>query len=76
MKITILRKLLADRPTLVTFGLALAVMLFIGAATGMLLDQQIQQQSHNAFAAANKHAGCHKCASAKWLPVRYTNVIN
>jgi hypothetical protein len=58
MKIIIpkIRKLLADRPTLVTFGLVLAIALFIGAAIGMLSDQQIQKQSHEAFDVANKHA--------------------
>jgi hypothetical protein len=64
MKMTILRirKLLADRPTPVTFGLTLAIVLFIVPAIGMLLDQQqIEQQSHEAFAVANKHAGCHTC---------------
>ena len=81
MKMTILRirKLLANhRPTLVTFGLALAIVVFIVPAIGMLLDQPIQQQSHEAFAASNKHAGCHTCggASAEWAPVRYSDVIN
>jgi len=44
----------------------------------MLLDQQIQQQqSHEAFAASNKYAGCHTCgSSAEWAPVRYSDVIN
>jgi hypothetical protein len=80
MKITILRirKLLADRPTLVTFGLALAIVVFIVPAIGMLLDQQIQQQqSHEAFAVANKHARCDTCGgSAEWVPVQYTHVIH
>jgi hypothetical protein len=74
-----IKKLLADlRPMLVTFGVTLAIVLFIGAAIGMLSDQQIQQQSHEAFAASNKHTGCHKCrgASAEWAPVRYSDVIN
>ena len=79
MKITIprIRKLLADRPTLVTFGLILAIVVFIGAAIEMLSDQQIQQQSHEAFAAANKHARCDTCggASAAWAPVHYSDVI-
>ena len=72
MKMTIpkIRKLLADhRPMLVMFGVNLTIVLFIVPAIGMLLDQQIQQQqSHEAFAVANKHAGCHKCggASAEW----------
>jgi hypothetical protein len=64
MKITIprIRKPLVDhRPTLVTFSLALAIVVFIGSAIGMLLDQPIQQQSHEAFAAPNKHAVCHTC---------------
>ena len=70
--------MLVARPTLVTFGISLAIMLFIVPAIGMSLDQQIQQQSHEAFAVANKHAGCHKCggASAEWPPVRFTNVID
>jgi hypothetical protein len=81
MKIIIpsIKKLLADlRPMLVTFGVTLAIVLFIGAAIGMLSDQQIQQQqSHEAFAVANKHAICHTCgASADWAPVHFTNVIN
>jgi hypothetical protein len=81
MKITILRirKLLVDRPTLVTFGLALAIVVFIGTTIGMLSDQQQiqQQQSHEAFAVANKHAVCHTCgASAEWAAVRYSDVIN
>jgi len=68
---------LADRPTPVTFGLTLAVVLFIVPAIGMLLDQQIeQQQSHEAFAAANKHAVCHTCASVEWAPIHWTDVIN
>lgn len=81
MKITILRirKLLVDRPTLVTFGLALAIVVFIGTTIGMLSDQQqIQQQSHEAFAVANKHAVCHTCgaSAAEWAAVRYSDVIN
>ena len=64
MKMTIpkIRKLLADhRPMLVMFGVNLTIVLFIVPAIGMLLDQQIQQQqSHEAFVASNKHAGCHK----------------
>jgi hypothetical protein len=81
MKMTIpkIRKLLADhRPMLVMFGVNLTIVLFIVPAIGMLLDQQIQQQqSHEAFAVANKHAGCHTCgSSAEWAPVRYSDVIN
>lgn len=69
--------MLVDRPTLVTFGVSLAIVLFIVPAIGMLLDQQIQQQSHEAFAASNKYTGCHKCgASAEWAAVRYSDVIN
>jgi hypothetical protein len=81
MKMTIpkIRKLLADhRLTLVTFGVALAIVVFIGSAIGMLSDQQMQQQqSHEAFAATNKHAVCHTCGgSTEWAPVHYTNAIN
>jgi hypothetical protein len=60
-----IRKLLADRPTLVTFGVTLAIVLIIGATIGMLSDQQqIQQQSHEAFAVANKYAACHTCRAS------------
>ena len=63
---------------LVTFGITLTIIVFIVPAIGMLSDQQqIQQQSHEAFAVANKHAGCDTCGgSAEWAPVHYSDVIN
>jgi hypothetical protein len=47
MTIPRIRKLMADRPTLVTFGVTLAIVVFIGAAIGMLSDQQIEYNDNH-----------------------------
>jgi hypothetical protein len=62
MKITMLalKKLLADYPTLVTFGLGLAITLIIGAAIGTLDHQQA------AFALPSKHIPCGPWVSSKY----------
>jgi hypothetical protein len=65
-----LKKLLADHPTLATFGLGLAITLIIGAAIGTLDHQQA------AFAVVRKHALRHSCASAEWAAVHHGDVIN
>jgi hypothetical protein len=71
IRMLMIKRLLAEHhPTLVTFGLGLAITLIIGAAIGTLDHQQA------AFAVVHKHATCHSCASSQWAPVHYTNVIN